>query len=157
MICLKCDTEAFVLHPEAEVEQEYRGETFHVTTPVVVCSKCGWQTLAEGQMDELGRRTADAYRKKHGLLTSSQIKALRLALGMSQRAFAEFLRVGEASVKRWENWQVQDASSDELIRVKCVMAKKGEALARLRAEVRYLRNPPAAPEPAAILSTDPDS
>jgi hypothetical protein len=46
---------------------------------------------------------------------------------MTQRQFAEFLRVGEASVKRWETWLVQDASSDELIRVKCIMAKRVEA------------------------------
>jgi DNA-binding transcriptional regulator YiaG len=74
-------------------------------------------------MDELGRRTSDAFRKKHHLLTSEEIKELRMSLNMSQRQFAAFLRVGVASVKRWENWKVQDASSDELIRLKCMMAK----------------------------------
>ena len=134
MICLKCDNEEFLLKSDAVVVQEFKGETLAVTTPVMVCKSCGWQALEAGQMDELGRRTADAYRKKHGLLTSSQIKALRYALKKSQREFAEFLRVGEASVKRWENWSIQDASSDELMRVKCVMAKQAQVLARLRAE-----------------------
>jgi len=78
--------------------------------------------LADDHLDELGRRTSDAYRERHNLLTSREIKALRMSLNMSQRQFADFLRVGEASVKRWENWKVQDASSDELIRLKCMMA-----------------------------------
>jgi len=123
MICLKCESEDFVLKPDAAVEQEFRGETFKVTSPVMECKHCGWQALDEGQMDELGRRTSDAFRKRNNLLTSEEIKALRMSLRMSQREFAEFLRVGEASVKRWENWKVQDASSDELIRLKCMMAK----------------------------------
>jgi len=120
MICLKCENEEFVLKPDAVVEQEFRGETFNVVSPVMECTQCGWQSLAEGQMDELGRRTSDAYREKHNLLTSQQIKGFRTALNMSQQEFAAFLRVGVASVKRWENWQVQDPSSDELIRKELV-------------------------------------
>ncbi len=123
MICLKCESEDFVLKPDAIVEQVFRGETFKVESPVMECMQCGWQALDEGQMDELGRRTSDAFRKKNNLLTSEEIKALRMSLRMSQRQFADFLRVGEASVKRWENWKVQDPSSDELIRLKCMMAK----------------------------------
>jgi hypothetical protein len=56
---------------------------------------------------------------------------MREALGMSQATFAKFLRVGEASVKRWETWLVQDAGNDELMRVKCVMAKKAEIIKRV--------------------------
>ena len=126
LICLRCDHEEFVLKADAEVEQEFRGETLTVRAPAMACGKCGWVTLGPGQLDELRKRTADAYRKNHGLLTSTQIKAMRRALKMSQCEFAAFLRAGEASVKRWENWQVQDASSDELIRVKCLMAERGD-------------------------------
>lgn len=123
MICLKCDSEEFVLKRDARVEQVFRGENFHVPASVMACKNCNWYFLADGQGDELRRNTADAYRKKHGLLTSSDIKAMRAELGMSQREFASFLRVGEASVKRWETWQVQDASSDELMRLKFEAAK----------------------------------
>ena len=37
---------------------------------------------------------------------------------MSQRAFAKFLRVGEASVKRWEAGLIQDEANDQLIRLR---------------------------------------
>jgi putative zinc finger/helix-turn-helix YgiT family protein len=117
MICFKCNGEEFATQA-AVISQNFRGELLDVNTPVCVCQACGWQTLGRGQSDELRKRTADAYRQKHGLLTSAEIVDRRTRLGMSQREFAAFLRVGEASVKRWEAWQVQDASSDELIRIK---------------------------------------
>lgn len=140
MICLNCDNEGFS-PGEAEVPQEFKGETLMVKTPVVICTNCGWHTVGNDQIDELRRRTADAYRKHHNLLTSAQIKALRHSLRMTQRQFADFLRVGEASVKRWETWLVQDASSDELMRVKCIMVKRAEAFSRLRNEfVSHLRH-----------------
>jgi len=117
MICFKCNGEEFAVQT-ALIRQEFRGEQLDVNTPVCVCQACGWQTLGPSQTDELRKRTADAFRQQHGLLTSAEIVSRRKSLAMSQREFADFLRVGEASVKRWETWQVQDASSDELIRVK---------------------------------------
>jgi putative zinc finger/helix-turn-helix YgiT family protein len=123
LICLNCDSEQFA-PGEAEVRQEFRGETLMVKTPVMICLNCAWHTVGNDQIDELRRRTADTYRKKHNLLTSAQIRAMRDALGMNQSQFAAFLRVGVASVKRWETWLVQEASSDELIRVKCQLAEQ---------------------------------
>ena len=37
---------------------------------------------------------------------------------MSRRAFAKFLRVGEASVKRSEAGMIQDEANDQLIRLR---------------------------------------
>jgi hypothetical protein len=74
MICFKCKGEEFVTQT-ASIRQEFRDEQLDVTAPVCVCSTCGWQTLGSGQLDELRKRTADAYRQKHGLLTSEEIVA----------------------------------------------------------------------------------
>ena len=38
---------------------------------------------------------------------------------MSQSSFARYLNVGEASIKRWETYYVQDTGQDEHIRLKC--------------------------------------
>lgn len=124
MICPKCDSQQFKSLRSTPVQQVFRGETLKLRSPITECVKCGWQLLTDDQTDELRRRTADAYREKHGLLTSQQIRAIREALKMSQRQFAEFLRVGEASIKRWETWQVQEESSDELIRAKWELASR---------------------------------
>jgi putative zinc finger/helix-turn-helix YgiT family protein len=121
MICIKCENEVFAEKPNAIIEQEFRGEKLKVRMTASACTKCGWTTLTLRQTDELRRLAADAYRRKHGLLTSEQIKAIRNLKGMSQRDFAAFLGVGEASVKRWETWLAQENSSDQLVRAKCVV------------------------------------
>jgi aspartate carbamoyltransferase regulatory subunit len=63
MICLRCDNENFMTAPDAVIEQNFKGKTFQVQSPALKCSKCGWITLDANQVDELCKRTADAYRK----------------------------------------------------------------------------------------------
>lgn len=118
MICFKCSNEEFEIRV-ANVRQEFRGEQFDVNTHVSVCRGCGWQTLGAGQADELRKKTVDEYRHNHHLLTSAEIIARRTALGMSQQAFADFLGIGVASVKRWESGLVQEPIYDKRIREKC--------------------------------------
>jgi hypothetical protein len=62
---------------------------------------------------------SDVYREKNELLTSKQIIQYRENLDMSRLSFANYLKVGEASVKRWESFYIQESSQDNLIRVKC--------------------------------------
>jgi hypothetical protein len=67
-------------------------------------------------MPEFGRLLADEYRAAHGLLTSDQLKERRLNRGLSQQGFADFLKRGVASVKRWELGKIQDPDNDRHIR-----------------------------------------
>jgi hypothetical protein len=54
-------------------------------------------------------------------LTSEEIINYRALLGMSQVAFANYLKVGEASIKRWETYFVQDVVQDDHIRFRCIL------------------------------------
>jgi putative zinc finger/helix-turn-helix YgiT family protein len=117
-VCAACASEMRPNVVETEIIQTFRGEELRVLTPAMVCRDCNFQFLGAGQLDEMRRRTADAYRKKHNLLTSMEIVNRRKALGETQEEFAKRLKVGVASVKRWETWLVQDKRSDELIREK---------------------------------------
>ena len=60
MICLRCDSEQFT-EAERNVPQEYHGDSFTVTTLVMVCDACGWFTATTKQADELGLRTIAKY------------------------------------------------------------------------------------------------
>lgn len=115
LVCLRCSHEVFAA-AISKVTQEFRDEALEVSTEVMKCTHCGWQTLAPGQLNALRVATADAYRTKHGLLRSDEIRAIRGKLGMSQRDFAAHLRVGEASIPRWESHTVQEAIYDRAIR-----------------------------------------
>lgn len=84
----------------------------------LVCPNCEFKTIPAAKMGEFALRVADAYREKHGLLTSSQIRDRRLDLGMSQQQFAKYLGVGSSSIKRWELGCIQDKAMSDLILLK---------------------------------------
>ena len=115
MICLNCDNEEFFTE-ERDILQKFKNELLEVTTPVKVCSKCGWYTIGLTQLDELRKRTADVYRKNHGLLTGNEIKSIRSKLNLSLCHFASRLKTTYTKAKRWETWLVQSVEEDKLIR-----------------------------------------
>lgn len=118
MKCLKCNSNKLI-EQNARFTPEIKGEVVEVIVPCMMCKDCMHTLMTTEQMTVLRRVAADKYKELHGLLTSSQIIAYREALGMSQSAFARYLNVGEASIKRWETYYIQDASQDELMRLKC--------------------------------------
>jgi len=111
------------------------GESFDLVSDALVCPHCGFRTVPTEKMAEFALRVADAYRLKHGLLTSSQIKDRRLDLGMTQQQFASYLGVGSSSVKRWELGYIQDKAMNDLIVLKTdaqrAEANVAEVLSRL--------------------------
>jgi len=118
MKCLNCDGTKFETK-KVSIRSEYNGEAVDVIVPSFVCAKCKEQQMDSEQMDVLRAATTNAYRKKYKLLTSDEIVGLRNKLGMSQREFATYLGVGEASIKRWETYFSQETAMDEHIRLKC--------------------------------------
>lgn len=115
--CPHCEREGQVWRAVSrEVEQSLKGETLTVAAEVSECQHCGFRLLTTAQLGALAGLTADAYRQRHGLLTSTQIRSRRQAMHLSQREFAHWLGVGPASIKRWEHTLVQDRASDLLIR-----------------------------------------
>lgn len=130
MRCLVCG-KAKMTRANSPVEAEYRGERFTVTVPNMSCPKCGYQSVDGKDLTEMMRLLADEYRRNHGLLTSLQVKGFREQRGETQKQFADYLRVGEASVKRWELGAIQDDAMDELIRLKCDSEKARENANRL--------------------------
>lgn len=119
MTCLRCRKGEFETRRGETVEQEFRGETFVVHGDIEVCQHCRWRKVTDEQAEMLARHTVDAYRRKHGLLTEDEIRALRKQLGMSQVAFARFVGVSPVAVKRWETGQVQEAIYDRAMRERC--------------------------------------
>jgi len=120
------------------------GESLSIVSDALVCPNCGFKTIPAPRMGEFALRVADAYREKHGLLTSSQIKDRRLDLGMSQQQFARYLGVGSSSVKRWELGNIQDKAMNDLILLKtdprAAEANVTEVLARLGKRIGKSKN-----------------
>lgn len=124
-----------------EMTAHVRGEQVPVRIEAMVCRRCGFQVLSDEQSNAYTIASADAYRRKHNLLTTKELKQTRQRLGMSFRAFARYLRVSEASPKRWEAGLVQDEAMDELIRVKTDLSTARKNVANLEAGTRSTTTP----------------
>jgi putative zinc finger/helix-turn-helix YgiT family protein len=98
------------------------GEDFTVPAHGLQCTVCGFKTIDSKHSEEFTKLISDAYREKHGLLTGKQIREARRQLRMSQDEFARYLKVGPASVHRWENGQIQDEALNELLLLKTDVA-----------------------------------
>ena len=59
----------------------------------------------------------NAYRVKHGLLTSDEIVAIRESYGLSQVDLARLLGWGEATISRYESKAIQDEAYDTMLRL----------------------------------------
>lgn len=137
MKCLNCNGNKFE-KKNCRFTPEIKGEEVEVIVPAMVCSHCSTPLMDDEQMSHLRKMAADIYRKNHGLLTSEEIIRFRSIFGMSQTAFANYLKVGEASIKRWETYFIQDMGQDEHIRLKC-----DEAYAEFSAlNVEWKSHPP---------------
>lgn len=72
--------------------------TLHARVPVWSCGVCELQYVdAEGE-----RAQHDAVCRHLGRLTPTDIKAIRLGATLTQKQFADELKCGIASLKRWE-------------------------------------------------------
>ncbi len=116
--CLKCKDSVFEVQ-HIRFSPEIKKQVVEVIVPCNICQSCQASLIDNDQMNVLRRAAADKYRKMKGLLTSKEMIAFREKLKMSQAAFARFLNVGEASIKRWETYYIQDNSQDDHIRIKC--------------------------------------
>lgn len=130
----------------ARVPHEIRGLRVEVEDRVNVCDSCGFVTIPLARADEHGRLVDATYRQMAGILSAGEIRNARQRLGMSQREFAEYLGVGEASVKRWETGVLPDKSSSDLIRLKTDPKAARQNWTRLKSLLSR-QAPPAAAKP----------
>lgn len=118
MKCIGCDCQEFELKV-MRFEPQIKGKKIEVFAQSFVCIKCQTLLMDTVQMNVFRAKAADSYRKQHNLLTSQEIIKYRTSLKMSQDAFAKYLKIGIASIKRWEINGIQDSSHDDHIRLKC--------------------------------------
>jgi putative zinc finger/helix-turn-helix YgiT family protein len=82
------------------------------------CPKCDEVLLRFQDAKRLGEDAIAIYRKKHGLLSAGEIRAIRERFGLTQAQLARLLRLGANTVSRWESGRnVQTAAMDILLRL----------------------------------------
>lgn len=82
------------------------------------CPGCDEVVLRFQEGKRLHEDAIEIYRKKHGLLSADEIRAIRTRLGLNQAALARLLRLGANTLSRWESGRnVQTAAMDILLRL----------------------------------------
>ncbi len=94
----------------------FKGVDVEVKSEAYVCPCCGIEVGTVTQASAAQKAIADEYRKRTGLLTGEDIRALRAARGLSQKQLADLMNVCEGSIQKWEICIVQDFQMDKLLR-----------------------------------------
>jgi len=82
------------------------------------CQKCGEIVFRFQDAKRLHEDAIELYRKKHGLLSADEIRAIRERFGLTQADLARLLHLGANTVSRWESGRnVQTAAMDLLLRL----------------------------------------
>ena len=82
------------------------------------CPRCGEIVLRFEEAKRLHEDAVEIYRRKHDLLSSRDIRALRERFDLNQAGLARLLRLGTNTVSRWESGRnVQTEAMDMLLRL----------------------------------------
>ncbi len=96
---------------------QVKGETLNVEIYECYCAKCG-EAIFVYEYEKLNDNIVyDAYKKRVGLLTSSDIKEIRRKRGMTQIDLAKFLSIGEKDITRYESGSIQNKCIDKMLRL----------------------------------------
>lgn len=97
-------------------QMNFRGVDIEYPMDYFVCRACGLEVGTISQGGSVQKAIANAYRKKRGLLTSKEIIEARKNHHLTQEALADRMKVGIASIKRWEGGIIQSKSMDKMLR-----------------------------------------
>ena len=82
------------------------------------CPKCHEVLLRYQDARRLSEDAVAIYRRKHGLLSADEIRALRERFNLTQAEFARLLRLGANTLSRWEAGRnAQTEAMDTLLRL----------------------------------------
>jgi putative zinc finger/helix-turn-helix YgiT family protein len=101
------------------LEVPVNGETMAVPSARHLrCPKCNEVVLQFTDAKRLQEDAIALYRKRHGLLSADEIRAIRERYELTQAELARLLRLGANTVSRWESGRnVQTAAMDMLLRI----------------------------------------
>jgi len=117
-LCDVCGARAVRLTSDP-LPMEYREGTFAVEGfEYERCDACGEGFIDAAQMDAIQQAGVEAARAGLGRLSSSSIREMRLAMGITQAVFEGQLGVSAGTVGRWERGEVlQTRIADNFMRL----------------------------------------
>jgi putative zinc finger/helix-turn-helix YgiT family protein len=115
--CPTCGTT--MLEKRARLHLPVNGEDIAVPSAAHLrCPKCDEIMLRFQDSKRLGEDAIAIYRKKHGLLSADEIRAIRQRFDLTQADLTRLLHLGANTISRWESGRnVQTEAMDILLRM----------------------------------------
>lgn len=115
--CENCNDEVEFEIKDVQTTVRVKGRELCAILKKAFCSKCGSPVFVS-ELNKINDLIVyDQYRKEMGLLTSEEIKKIRLKRNLSQEKMAELIKCGKKNIARYENGTIQDPVFDLLIRL----------------------------------------
>lgn len=108
-----------MVEKRATLHLPVNGEDVAVPSAVHLrCPKCSEIMLRFQDSKRLGEDAIAIYRKKHGLLSADEIRAIRQRFDLTQADLTRLLHLGANTISRWEAGRnVQTEAMDILLRM----------------------------------------
>ncbi|MDD3123297.1 MAG: DUF4065 domain-containing protein [Candidatus Izemoplasmatales bacterium] len=116
MRCPYCEKEHNIFEKIEQTKMIFKGEEITFENHYYECEEKGIRFFGGKTGDQNLMRARDAYRKKMGLLTSSEIASIRNKYNLTQKDYSFIFGWGEVTVTRYESNSIQDVTYDELMR-----------------------------------------
>jgi putative zinc finger/helix-turn-helix YgiT family protein len=115
--CPRCA--ATMVERRATLKAPVNGEVVSVASALHLrCPKCDEVVLRFSDARRLQEDAIAVYRKKHGLLSADEVRALRQRFALTQAELARLLHLGANTVSRWESGRnVQTEAMEMLLRI----------------------------------------
>ena len=116
--CPVCDAAEWT-ESSRDFAATYKGVDFVIPQlELSECKSCGFEITKQAQGKRNEAKIRDAHRRIDGLLTGSEIKAIRKRLGLSQREAAALFGGGDNAFSKYERGEItQSVAMDRLIRL----------------------------------------
>ena len=116
-VCPVCGT--LMVEKRGRLQLPVNGEEITVPSAAhLTCPKCHEVVLRSQDARRLSEDAIAIYRRRHGLLSADQIRAIRERFELTQAEFARLLRLGANTLSRWEAGRnVQTEAMDTLLRL----------------------------------------
>ena len=98
-------------------EKTFRGEKYTVNVRYYQCEDTGEQFTTTEQDNLWTGELYDQYRKKHGIPSAQEIKALRENYGLNRTQLSRMLGFGINQLKNYEDGQVPSESNGKMLRI----------------------------------------
>lgn len=115
LFCNSCDDYKEFSIIERDEIYDVKGINIEIKAKVSICNCCGEELFNEALEEENFEVAYLNYRRKEGILLTSEIKEIREMYGLTQRSFSKLLRWSDVTMHRYEMGAIPDKAHNNTL------------------------------------------